>query len=325
MRLPSGIFTLSLDFELIWGTRDLFGKEGFRRAVEIERAVVVDRLLTLLDRYQVSASWCTVGHLFLDHCSCDDGKKHPSLVPATHAWYPDWLADDPCTNEASDPLYYGRSLIEKVRACRTPQEIGSHSFSHVIFDDPGCSSQTARSELEECVRVAQEMGIALRSFVFPRNQVAHLDVLRDCGFTVYRGIEPRWYNDGETVPERIRRMAHLADVLLASEPPVVLPERAPSGLWNVPGSMMYFPSNGLRRLIPVERRVKRALRGIDAAARTTRIFHLWFHPTNLADNTDKMFDGLEEIFAHARRLADDGQLRIMPMGDIAALCEGTAN
>src|SRR6476620_7005508 len=140
MHLDRGVFTLSLDFELIWGTRDLFGAEGFRSAVEIERREIIDRLLAMFVKYEGRATWCIVGHLFLDKCErSGSGQKHPEIAAPKHAWFPDWFSDDPCTDERTDPLYYGRALVEKVRACAVPQDIGSHSFSHVIFNDPGCS------------------------------------------------------------------------------------------------------------------------------------------------------------------------------------------
>jgi hypothetical protein len=65
------------------------------------------------------------------------------------------------------------------------------------------------------------------------------------------------------------------------------------GLINIPASMMYFPQHGRRRQIPASLRVRRALKGVDSAARERRIFHLWFHPTNLADETDSMLAGLD--------------------------------
>ena len=45
LKLERGVFTVSLDFELIWGTLDLFGPERFRRACEIERSEVIDRVV----------------------------------------------------------------------------------------------------------------------------------------------------------------------------------------------------------------------------------------------------------------------------------------
>ena len=52
-----GIFTLSLDLELIWGTQDLFGPEAFRAACARERALV-GRLLETLESFGMPAWRC---------------------------------------------------------------------------------------------------------------------------------------------------------------------------------------------------------------------------------------------------------------------------
>jgi peptidoglycan/xylan/chitin deacetylase (PgdA/CDA1 family) len=309
-----GVFTLSLDFELLWGAVDLFGPEKFRRACEIEREHVVGRLLDLLEAHDVSATWCVLGHLLLERCSAVGGRPHPDMVRPRHAWVRgDWYRYDPCSTESEAPLFYGRRLVEKIRACRVPQEIGCHSFSHAIFSDPGCSREAAASELGACVKAAGELGLELRSFAFPRNGVGHLDLLPDFGFTSYRGPAPRWY-ERQDPPSPSARLARLACVLSAATPPVVTVEPGPQGLWNVPASMMYFPNHGIRRTIPVKRRIRRALKGVEAAVQKRQIFHLWFHPTNLADDPDAMFAGLRAILERVVELRRTGRLTVAPMG-----------
>lgn len=316
VRLDCGVFTLSLDFELIWGTLDLFGPEQFRGACEIERSAVI-RLLDLFVQYKVSATWCVLGHLFLDSCDSAAGMKHVDIVRPGHAWYPhDWFHHDPCSTEKEAPTFYARSLVQRIRDCPVPQEIGCHSFSHVIFGDPGCSAATAESEVAACVRLAKEWGIELRSFAFPRNSVGHLDVLRAHGFTCFRGPEPTWYENALR-PGPLKRLFHLWDVVRAATPPVVLPRWTESRMWNIPGSMIYFPMHGLRRYLPLGLRVRRAIKGLNAAVRQKRVFHLWFHPTNLADQTEAMFQGLQAILEHARRLCGLGELVIRPMAALA--------
>jgi peptidoglycan/xylan/chitin deacetylase (PgdA/CDA1 family) len=318
-QLDRGVFTISIDLELIWGTLDLFGTEGFQRSCEIERRVVIDRLLDLFVEFNIPATWCVLGHLLLDQCSIEGGLKHPDIVRPAHSWSGgDWFDNDPCGSEHSAPLFFGRTLIEKIRACPTPQEIGCHSFSHVIFGDRGCSRETAASEIAACVRAAKELGIEMRSFAFPRNEVGHLDVLEQYGFVCYRGPETHWY-DARNWPPVFKRFGHLWDVLRAAEPPVVLPERTNgAGIWNIPGSMIYFPMHGLRRYIPVSRRVNRAIKGLKAAVEQRRIFHLWFHPTNLADETEAMFSGLRSVLDRASALRARDRLAILPMGEIAS-------
>ncbi|HEY7409743.1 MAG TPA: polysaccharide deacetylase family protein [Vicinamibacteria bacterium] len=315
--LERGVFTLSLDFELIWGTLDLFGPERFRRVCEREREVV-PRLLDLLREFGISATWCVLGHLFLETCAPEGGRAHAGLVRPRHAWCPgDWFASDTGGTEETRPTFYAHSLLRQIRSCPVPQEVGSHSFSHVIFGDEGCSEAVAESEVAACVAAARDLGIELRSFAFPRNSVGHLGVWKRHGFRCYRGPEPVWY---EQLPVRTlrARLAHLWDVVRAAEPPTVLPERVDGTLWNVPGSMIYFPAHGVRRLLPVSRRALRALRGLEAAARERRVFHLWFHPTNLADATDAMMGGLRTIFERAASLRDRSLLDIRPMGALVA-------
>jgi peptidoglycan/xylan/chitin deacetylase (PgdA/CDA1 family) len=313
--LQRGVFTLSLDFELIWGTLEDHGPVAFRAACERERAEVIDRLLALLAEFEISATWCVLGHLLLDACSPKDGIKHPEIVAPRRASGQDWFRHDPCTDERADPLFYGRSLVEKVRACPVPQEIGCHSFSHVLFGDRRCSRETASSELAECVRLADDAGVRLRSLAFPGNSVGHLELLPQFGFSCFRGPEPSWYARVRSAP--IRRLGHLLDLLTARRPPVSDPTETIEGLWNLPASMMYFPMHGVRRHIPLSRRIKRAVKGLDRAADEGRVFHLWLHPTNLADEIDRMFAGLRAIFDHAARLREDGALTFVPMGALA--------
>lgn len=318
-KLEKGIFTISLDFELIWGTADLFGVESFREACELERNEVVDRLLALFTEFEIPATWCTVGHLFLENCRSSKNTKHPEITRPRHKWHEgDWFVYDPCGDETSDPLFYGKSLIEKILNNPVRQEIGSHSFSHIIFGDEGCSNESARTDIAECVKAAKDFNIKLNSFAFPRDRVGHLDVLSEYGFTCYRGAIPKWYEQGED-RSIVKRLAHLWDVMTVAAPPVVLPEYEENGLMNIPGSMIFFPMHGIRRYIPMSLRVKRARKGLDLAAREKRIFHLWFHPTNMAFEIEQMFDGLRAILKYADKLRREGILEILSMSEIAEL------
>ncbi len=296
VELPSGIFTISLDFELIWGTLDKPKHRRFRRLCAIEREEVIDRLLALFTEYRISATWCTVGHLFLDQSHVTDARA----------------------TGADGPIFYGRDLIEKIRECSVPQEIGSHTFSHAIFDDPLCTRSVANRELSNSTRIALEMGVGMTSFAFPRNRVAHLDLLPRHGFNVFRGQDTSWY---EQTSERrwFHRAGHLIDILCATCPTPSLPVWHNEGIWELPGSMLFTPSHGLRCLVPARTRVNRARKGLLAAAESKKIFHLWFHPTDLVVRKDAMLEGLRQILESACQLRDAGRLEILPLCAIAEL------
>lgn len=320
----AGIFTISIDFELIWGTLDRHGPDGLLQLCETERLHVIDHLLNLFAEFDVSATWCIVGHLLLDRCRAEYGLKHPEIVRPTHKWASkDWFLDDPCSSEGADPVFYGRSLVQKIRNCRPPQEIGCHTFSHVILGDNGCSRATAETEVQACLEAAQELGIEMRSFAFPRNRVGHLQVLRENGFTVFRGPELRWY-ENDRLPRKLKRMLRLLDILTARTPDTVAAELTQSGLWNVPASMLFTPSHGIRQRLPVSLRVHRAKKGLDAAVREQRIFHLWFHPTDLAQNREAMLAGLRQVLEYSDRLRKRNQLRVLPMRALVPASRPTA-
>jgi hypothetical protein len=80
--------------------------------------------------------------------------------------------------------------------------------------------------------------------------------------------------------------------------------------------MIYMPMHGVRRFIPISRRVSRALKGLDGAVRERKLFHLWFHPTNLADHLAEMFEGLRTVLRYAHQLREHDQLLIVPMGAV---------
>jgi len=58
---------------------------------------------------------------------------------------------------------------------------------------------------------------------------------------------------------------------------------------------------------------------LDLAAEQKRIFHLWFHPTNMAFEIEKMFDGLRAILQYATELRAKGLLDTLSMSEITEL------
>ena len=321
--LPQGALVLSIDLELAWGTFDHGGYPVYRASFDRVRPIV-DSLLAMLGRHEIRATWAIVGHLFLDRCEKHNGVAHPDLVRARHAWFPhDWLSLDPCSSLEEAPHWYGRDLVERIASDPQQHEIASHSFSHVIFRDAGCSADTARSELEHCSRFAREVvGRDLHAFVFPRNAPGHLAELRRAGFRVYRGPDPWWFE--RLGPRPLRRLGHFADDLFGLPPRAVRPVYVdPPGIWNVPGSMLYQSRHGLRRWIPIAARVRKAKRGIRSAIRHRGVFHLWFHPFNLADDEALLLDGLDRILAFAAECRARGELDVFTMTELADRADQT--
>lgn len=319
--LDRPVFLISLDTELAWGS---FDRDGLRRhsGKYAETRRVIQRLLELFRRYEIRATWAVVGHLFLSRCSESGANSHEHVLQPSYGWYPDgWLSHDPFTDAQHDPFFYAPDIVESIIAAWPEQEIASHTFTHAILGDPHCSRDVARSQLLECRRLAERCGRSMRSLVFPRNSIGHVDVLAELGYTSFRGVEKSWHTRFAQ-PSSLRRACHFTDRLLAITPPCYSAfrltrfEESSSWVCELPASMFYAPMEGPWKLISVRRRVLQATRGIRKAVSTNGAFHLWFHPFNLA-TSNELIDGLEEIFATVADEAAAGRLTSWTMADVA--------
>ncbi len=313
-RLGEPTFVLSLDKELIWGSFDHTSDVDFARQNPDLRGVLT-QLLSTLDEYNVPTTWAMVGHLFLDHCDRDvHGRSHPEIIRPAHSWYKhDWLDRDPCTDRARDPLWYGDDIIAAILDAKVKHEIGSHSFTHMVYGDPGCSEQAAESDLRACIAAAESKGIELRSFVFPRNVEGHHRLLAKYGFTSYRGEDPVWYR---ATPGAVKRGLHLVDQALAIEPPVSVPTETLPGLWNIPGSMLLLHRGGIRRVVSVDATIEKARKALKRAVEKRAVFHLWFHPFNLSQHRGMMFAALRGILSEVAAMHQRGLIECKTMSQV---------
>jgi peptidoglycan/xylan/chitin deacetylase (PgdA/CDA1 family) len=315
-----GTMVVSLDLELCWGRFDKVPVPMLEADASEER-IQIRRLLALLDRYEIPATWAIVGHLMLAGCSRHDGAVHMDVTPRPdYSWFPkDWYVHDPCTSAIQSPGWYAPDILEWIRATRVRHEIASHSFGHIYYGDPECSASAARADLTAAVEAAAKQDVTLKSFVFPRNQVGHLDVLREQGICAYRGTDPTRFRKSKGV---LYKTLSFLDQLLGVAPKSVRAEEVMPGLWNIPGNHFYMARNGLRKMIPMASRVWKGKQGIRQAIQTGGVYHLWFHPFNLNADADAMLSGLEQLFAYARRLREQGVLDIFTMDDYRARLTG---
>lgn len=309
-----GVFCLSFDMELLWGRHDKQYVDRYIGRADKERAIV-RRLLQLFEKYDVAATWAIIGHLFLSSCRRSGNSIHPEIARPSYPWYAkDWFAKDPGTNISKHPNWYGADIVDLIRS-HPKQEIGSHSFSHIIFGHPGCSSQCAEDEIVQCVSLAEKKGIKLRSFVFPRNRVGHLSLLKKFGFTSYRGENTRY--QFLFLGSRLRT----GDYFLPITPKVYKPQRS-NGLVNIPESLYFFSARGIRRYVSKGIRFKKIKQGIDEAIVKGAVFHLWTHPTDFADDTERLLLEFEEIMKYVSAKEKEGKLSVLTMQQIARQVSG---
>ena len=316
-RSTKGTFVISIDVEMAWGTFDVGGLKKHERDFEKVREVIT-RLLEVFQHYQTPVTWAIVGHLFLDSCRPENGIAHPDMPRPSYPWFPaDWYSLDPCTNYKKDPIWYGKDIVELIRSNNVNHEIACHSFSHVDFGHKGCSEEIARKEIQKCVQLADNIGLQMKSFVFPKNKTGHLDILKENGFNVYRGKD-KWWSDRFKRP-LLNNIAQFAEEFFCLPPRCHLPAEVLPGLWELPGSMLFRSLNGPMALIPLSWRPRRALMGLHRAVAKREVFQLWFHPWHIANGLDKLINSLSIILKEASRLRELGMLEVVTLSEMPEL------
>jgi peptidoglycan/xylan/chitin deacetylase (PgdA/CDA1 family) len=319
VEMERGAFVVSIDTEMAWGMahRPDGVAEAVRRGDYDDERRLVDQALGVFERHGIAATWAVVGHLFLDRCEPGPGgRPHPDLARPAYGWLDgrDWFGIDPCSALDAAPAFYGRDIVERIRDCRVTQELACHGFSHVMIGDEGCEPGVFDSELAASASAAGEVGVDLRSFVFPRNSLGHLDRLPAHGYVAFRGGRVRPAFAGQ--PPWARRALRLADQVRPLAGSTARPARDPSGVWNVPQTYLFSPATQRPRL-PVAAWVRRPIARLRQAARHRSLFHLWFHPYNLTAAPERAIDALDRICAAAGRLRDTGRLDVVTMGRLA--------
>lgn len=303
--MSGGEFVVSLDFELLWGVRDHATRDQYGANI-LGGRVAIPQMLACFERHGVQATWATVGALFCE--SLDElldalppEELRPQYTQAALSNYR-YLAEIG-KDEASDPYYFGASLIKQIAEC-PGQEIATHTMSHFYCLEEGASIESFAADIDAACRIAAKRGIELRSIVFPRNQYAqaHLDVLRAHGITRYRGNPQAWAyrpapGAGQTLPRRLLRLVDAHTGCLGAH------LYRPDGD-NVPASHFLRPRAG--RLATIhDHHLSVLKRSMTKAARRGEGFHLWWHPHNFGIDAAANLAGLDQILTHFTHLRDE--------------------
>ena len=174
-------FIISLDCEGKWGMADNLQPYHHELLTDAALARAYERLVGLFGRYEVPATFAFVMAF--------------TLSPEEREQFRSELFGD-----ASDPwlrAYQEGAAGGKTEGWHVPDalnivrdacvhEIACHSFCHRPLGDDSISAEGVNAELNAANAVARLKGLLLETFVYPRNEVGHLDELRANGFVGYR-------------------------------------------------------------------------------------------------------------------------------------------
>ena len=308
---------VSLDFELFWGMLDRCSLDDYKENI-IGARIAIPKLLELFKKYDIHATWATVGMIFGDNE--EDVKRYFSKSDYYPAYVNDKLSCynyfDTKTIESNRDCFFGNDLIETIVEY-DGQEIGSHTFSHYYCKEKGQTFTQFDADLKSARRIAEVNGIQLQSIVFPRNQSnsEYNEIIKSNGFICYRGEESDWIHKKVkfTPLKRILRLIDVYIPLTGQGGYIPIEE---NGLVNIYGSRMYkpyFKYLGFLEFLKIRRIKKQMLH----AAKNNLVFHLWWHPHNIGIMTDFHLKQLESIFKYYSRLKSKYEMESLNMTELA--------
>jgi hypothetical protein len=285
--MAKGKLTLSINLGLAWSVWDAVTAEDLSLVEATERTICA-ALIELFDRYEVPATWAIVAAL-LDEASA---KSRPGGASC-------WYAPD---------------IVDRLLHAKVAHEIGSHGGRHVYFSKLPASE--AWQDLEFARAVHRANALPMRSFIFPRNSIGHLDLLAKAGLRTFRGHDVGWFRSAARAGRLAGRAANFVDKVMPIVPSSVAPvERG--ALIEIPGSMLLLGRNGPRRFIlPAVSRAKLRM-GLARARRTGGIFHLWLKPSNFYYRRVEQLATLEWFLDRAADEVSRGRIELRTMGSYA--------
>jgi peptidoglycan/xylan/chitin deacetylase (PgdA/CDA1 family) len=325
MAVNNGSFVISLDFELMWGVRDVVTKQSYGEHIRgVHQAM--PSLLNYFNNYSVKATFATVGVLFFKN-KTELLANLPSTIPAYDnsnlSPYGKYIENEVIESYPEDPYHYGWHLLKLVQLAGV-HEIGTHTFSHYYCLEKGQSLEAFEADINKAVYVAQQNDIAITSIVFPRNQVNddYLQVCKNAGIQVYRGTENSWIYSARSFKNEsiVRRMVRLLDAyinLSGHHCYTMASLIQPNGMVNIPSSRFLRPYTPLLKKWEALR-LRRITRAMTHAAKNGLVYHLWWHPHNFGINQQENLSFLQKILEHYQLLRQKYAFNSLTMSELSA-------
>ena len=306
-----GIFLLDIEVELAWGMLDIGMNKEKMINISQRARTHLQSIIDLLEKYNISVTWGILGHLLLHRSVGESKASHPEI---------------PRKSPNDESAFYGKDVTDKiikyVLKTKTPHDIACHSFSHMLLGDPKLDKMVAETEVKRSVQILKETyGVVPKVFIFPKNDVGYLEVLKMNDFIAFRGPIPQLIDYSETargIKNSVRKYVSLTSQLAAfylKIPPRVVEPKEENGLINIPASMCF----NKKPLLPLGLVLHKAIKGIDRAIRERKVFHLFTHLVNFGQPPEgtAFVKSFEKILAYANLCREKGGLEITTMRKIA--------
>ncbi len=322
-KMPSGTFTISLDFELLWG---IFDKVGTRYKPEYfsNTRKIIPTMLEMFAKSEVQVTWATVGMLFAENE--EEWRAYspdylPSFRERKYSAY-EWIKE----NGIRPEVHFAPELIQNI--IDTPgQELGSHSYAHYYTLMRGQSPEQFGQDLKATQKISMDkFGVRLESLVFPRNHIneLYLGICLEEGYKYVRGNPTNWYwqeTQHENLTKKFFRSAdcffsvgartsyHLDEVQKFEDEPLI-----------IPASRILRPIIKGNPLMN-SKRLSRILSEMEYAGRNGEVYHLWWHPHNFGKDPEASLKELDQILGLYQQLKETYGMQSLHMKGVGELVE----
>jgi peptidoglycan/xylan/chitin deacetylase (PgdA/CDA1 family) len=197
-----------------------------------------------------------------------------------------------CLNQLEMPATYAvrgqlldieTSILNLLQDSPVPHDIGAHGYSHRTFTS--LNEDQARTELQCIAQAFQRQNMTVKSFIFPKNMVHHLDVLAEYKYLCYRA-----YGDLNHDDRAILKTQDLYDI----HPSLYLGD------------------------VTTTYMIKKI---IDVSVRDHAVLHFWLHPWNMGETETSITTNIKNILApilqHAQTYQRQGALQFETMRSVA--------
>lgn len=292
-----GALVISLDFEMMWGNLERWTIDGYGKTNVCNVRLVIDRMLSLFDKYQVHATFATVG-LLMHVNKAEAIEFQPGIKPTYNNSRLSPYANHHIESikDNNQKLYFAPEVV-RILQDTNGIEIATHTYCHYFCWENGQTKEQFEADIKKAVEVAEKKGVSLKSIVFPRNNVSedYLDICVKYGITSYRGNPQKYFENKTGLARKWMRVGRILDYYLdlGNKTSYKAPELR-NGILNIPASRMLRPySKKFRLLEPL--RIRRIKNELKYAAKHNEIYHIWWHPHNFGANMDKNMAILEEV------------------------------
>lgn len=314
----TGTLAISLDFEMYWGMADITEVDEMTPVMQNVHTVV-PRLLELFKKYEIHATWATVGALMAENDEDFLDNLYSGITEQTTVMLEKVGVLAKNAGKCPRDILFAPDLVAMV-ANADGQEIATHTYSHYYCSEADSTPEAFASEIKSALEMAEKKGLDINSAVFPRNQVAdeYLEAMDGVKPLAFRGNESGWIAAIKSKSLKLWTLVWYIDnyIPLQKRCSYKIGEIFDRGRLNIRNSRFFKPFRPKFRF--AERlKLRRYKREMLKAAKKGEIYHMYWHPHNFAVDTEINFAQMDELLSYYSELREKYGMKSMNMNEVA--------